>query len=1038
MDEFNNEPLANDDTKNGDESRSFLLDMNTNTSKIKGTDFNLLEDKHLTNDNFEGTSLQASGIEKSKYSLKEGLFDSLALSENKIKYIDDETNLEFRKVDVDNINNDEPFSYIRKMGDYVRDVIDYNKYSKEVEKIGEDVARYVWAYKEGQMGDFDAKKFAKEVLKAGVRNLGGQNLHFAGNVFKMLGANIEEKSAVMGAATGGISLVLPETGKNFKLLGDMLDNVALKFENSDILQPSEDVFDENPSWINFANVVGQGAGSVLSMGVSSKVLGAKATYGLFAMGGAGDVFEESFEKDENIDKANLLASFSGGANFSIDRYFNPLPKQIEKGVKRTSSLIAKEILNAPLREAGSEAMQQIIAENLVRKVGVDDTQQLFEGLIENAIGGMAGSMFVAGGDGLVYVADRTYNEARKKIALKGVTNEELKLYEKSMLELLKQSPKAFDKILGYNLKQNIAEIMSNTKGIKNKYETKKDLKGLPVIYDKMQERIFEATKNKEQSKAVARLYEANALFLKQIGADFSLMKLAEGYLPEVKKDNFLDFMQSQRAKTSNFLFVGVNSKDFDFEKLAEFEELEKEEVDKQVLWQRTGLVRGSDGAVRTILSDEDAKLKLWEDDEYEKYANIYQKELIHDLELLQAQLVYGLSLGKGKTYNTLYQDFYKYLKEHDNEFEKLELKNELDDPYIKAPNWDKIIDEGVALRREQEELLLGQLWTDYQNGVRDFNEEDGKVIEGIKEQKRFDEFLKKYWNTYRDMVMQNLGRDIREDPSDWVMSKEFVERMTSLASKYKKIRKERTNMLNKMGIVNKDRFYHDLDLEETYRIYLTQNKDMLLDRADRNYRPERYKSAYTPMTKGEMFLSQEQYDFIDETPRRVILAYLDNVERYYRLERYLNFAKEVDIQTNIKANRALMSKKNPNIVETKRLLVHNGKEFKLADILEHNRLYTAYPGIEKSIVSFTRLNDSQPYHFYFDKEKGYVFEIDAEQLDYSMLTDLLIKGAQFAIDHKEGYDYQLTDKQRKNFMDRHIYAAKSAMQQYAKDQLELF
>jgi hypothetical protein len=446
MDVLDNKQDINTNSLSGTENRSFLLDDSGNKEVISEGDFDLL--KSINNKDLDQKVLQQDDIVQ----LDD---EAINLAANKIKYIENETNLELRKIDTQGINSDEPFSYLRKMGGYIKEAIDYNKYIREVEKIGEDVARYVWAYKEGNLGDFDQGNFAKEIFKAGARNLGGQNLHLAGNMFKMLGANLEENAKGFGPIVGGVSLVLPDVGENFKLLGDMLDNVALDIENSDILLPAEEVFEEDPNWMNIANVIGQGAGSVLSMGLSSKVIGSKATYGLFAIGGAGDIFDESIDKDGDINKANALASINAGANFAIDKFFNPLPKQLEKGIKRTSSLIAKEILNSPLRETASEVMQQVIAENLVRKVGIDDAQLLFEGVIESAIGGMAGSMFVVGGDGIVYAANKTYENARKKIALKGVTAEELDFYEKNMLELMKLNPKAFDKILSYNLKQHL-------------------------------------------------------------------------------------------------------------------------------------------------------------------------------------------------------------------------------------------------------------------------------------------------------------------------------------------------------------------------------------------------------------------------------------------------------------------------------------------------------------------------------------------------------------------------------------------------------
>ena len=126
-----------------------------------------------------------------------------------------------------------------------------------------------------------------------------------------------------------------------------------------------------------------------------------------------------------------------------------------------------------------------------------------------------------------------------------------------------------------------------------------------------------------------------------------------------------------------------------------------------------------------------------------------------------------------------------------------------------------------------------------------------------------------------------------------------------------------------------------------------------------------------------------------------------------------------------------------NQTDMGRLLVSNGKTFKLDDILEYDTILSNYPDIKESVVSFTRLNDGEPYHFYYDQElMKYVFEVDAEQLDTSMLSDILVKGTNFAVQHKEGFDYSLTEKQRKNFMDRHVFMAKKEFVDDFKDDLK--
>ncbi len=1021
------EELGVENNMSGNENRSFLLEEN-NEDMIASNNDEIVEKK-------------AKAIDLDTVNDLGGVLDE-NLNDRNIKYIDTEHSLEIKDVKYDNIDEDQPLMSIGKMALAIRDGFEHSAFVREVEKIGEDVARYKWAYDEGEFGEFNGRSFAKEVFKAGARGFGSSNLFMISDMLKMLGTNVKNRNFNLGVVTQGVSLVAPNAGDTLNELGEVLENLAYKFNDLSFLKPDSEVFDEDPNWMNLANIIGQGAGNVLSMGGVSKVIGSKATYGLFALGGAGDIFDESMEKDGNINKANLLASSSAGLNYAVDRILNPLPRQVEKGVKTTSKLIAKEILNAPVREGGSEMIQQVIADNLVRKVGIDDTQLLFEGLIESAIGGMAGSMSLVGVDGAIYDARNTYNNAKNKIMLRGVSKEDLDLYEKNMLELFKENPMAFDKILRYNLEQNMNIIKEKSKGIVEKIKVGRELKDFSKIYDEMYNRFREATGDEKQSRAVARLFEANALFLKEIGGDVSFKKLKEEFLPKIKKDNFLDFAASVNAKTSNFQFAGINAKTVNYEKVAEFIEMEKNNVDPQKIWQHTGLIRGSDGELRFEINDDNAKLKLWENMDYEEQAAVYHREIIHDLELMKSHLAYMLSRGKGSDFDALYQDFYKYLQEHDSEFEKLEIKREFDDPYLMSFEWEEILDEGILLRRENEEIAMADLWEEYQNGVRDFNEEDGKVIEGIKEKKRFDEFVNKYWKDPLIRAPQKLGREIRKDTSQWILSDQFVERMKKLARNFQQKRHARADELERKGIVDKRRFYHDLDLEETYELYLAKNGDISENRADRYYRSSAYKKAYEPATMGEKFMALAQYNFVDEMPKKVMLAYLDNVERFYRLEKYINFAKEVEKKTNIKANRSLVGKARNNEllndIEKKRLIVSNGKEFLLEDVLEHKELFEAYPDLQKSTISFTRLKDDEPYHFYWNKNKGYVFEIDAEQLDYSMLTDILLKGTSFAIAHKEGYDYTLTDKQRKNFMDRHIYLAKKSIEGYQKIYLEKF
>ena len=373
-------------------------------------------------------------------------------------YLEEEQNLNFPAFSAETVDEDAPLTSFQIAGKWLRQAADLRNYWALLENFGAQAAEYKWAYDEGKFGTFEAGAFGRELLKAGARGFGADTLRTAGNVLSMFGANLENRNAGTAAVTAGAGLLVPEAGKIFKNIGDKLGEYAGKIENSELLAPAAEAYSEDPNWSKLANVLGQGSSQVLAMGTMAKFIGSGPTYGLFAGGGAGEIFKESYARNGDIDTANTLALISGGTTFAIDRLFSPLPKQIEKDARVTSKMIAREIAGAPLREAGTEVLQQMMAENLVRKVGIDDTQDLFEGLIESALGAIAGSSALMAADGSVYYARKTYENARQRMLLRGVTAEEIELYKNNMMELLKSKPDAFGKVLNYVLERNLQRM----------------------------------------------------------------------------------------------------------------------------------------------------------------------------------------------------------------------------------------------------------------------------------------------------------------------------------------------------------------------------------------------------------------------------------------------------------------------------------------------------------------------------------------------------------------------------------------------------
>lgn len=642
-------------------------------------------------------------------------------------YLEEEQNLNFPAFSAETVDEDAPLTSFQIAGKWLRQAADLRNYWALLENFGAQAAEYKWAYDEGKFGTFEAGAFGRELLKAGARGLGANTLRTAGNVLSMFGANLESRNAGTAAVTAGAGLLVPETGKIFKNIGDKLGEYAGKIENSELLAPAAEAYSADPNWSKLANVLGQGSSQVLAMGTMAKFIGSGPTYGLFAGGGAGEIFKESYAKDGDIDTANTLALISGGTTFAIDKLFSPLPKQIEKDARITSKMIAREIAGAPLREAGTEVLQQMMAENLVRKVGIDDTQDLFEGLIESALGAIAGSSALMAADGSVYYARKTYEDARQRMLLRGVTAEEIELYKNNMMELLKSKPDAFGKVLNYVLERNLqrmsegetiaqggadaatmpeggpaAALMPETGAAtagkstaataesgadaenatvaakrqnRSLAQVRQDVKGFRRLFDEVYKRSLKATGDTGKARIAAGMMQANMMALYEIDGGFSPASLFAGQIPEYKQLAYQEFQKRLSPEAAvMFQFGGVEAKFADFKKLAEAYKLEQQDYSPRLIWSRTGWYRGGDGRWRFEINDSGAKLKIHTDVKADDLPKRYWQTYIRKLEEMEGHDILGLRKYEEilfqdraiikELYNYLYSDFIDFLDKH--------------------------------------------------------------------------------------------------------------------------------------------------------------------------------------------------------------------------------------------------------------------------------------------------------------------------------------------------------------------------------------
>ncbi len=593
----------------------------------------------------------------------------------RFQFLENERNLEFPPFSAATIDPEAPLTGFQAAGEWLKRASDYQIYMDGIQSLGAEAAEYKWAYDQGKMGEFDAKKFGKEALKAGARGLMGETVKTVGNMLYMFGANLEGGKQDENIERSGFAYYMPKAGKLLQDIGSAVSRFSEKVENIELLAPAADIYEEQPTWTKVANVLGQGSAQVLAMGAMSKYIGAAPTYAWFAGGGALDVFHESYEKDQNIGKARTLAAINGATTFAIDKLFSPLPDMVEKNAKVTSKMIAKEIIGAPLREAGTEVLQQMLAENLVRQVGIDDTQDLFEGLIESALGAIAGSTALVGANGSTYYTRKGYEAAREKIMRRGVTSEDVEACTQGMLDFMMKKPEAFEKILSASAEENLRQLKkaADTPDKKTALKAKKaEEKGFKKIYKTVYNKALQQTGDEHTARVFASLMEADAKILRQLGSTETADEFLQNQVPEIKKMAYDAFREKYDAAAGiSYMFGGVKAKNADWGRYAKALEMEAKGYDPQFIWAATGWHRGSEGLMRFEFSDREARLKIAADVPALELPKQYWGRYLNQLQLMETDAIHQLiatkedfveeGLRKMDLTDGFYADFIKFL-----------------------------------------------------------------------------------------------------------------------------------------------------------------------------------------------------------------------------------------------------------------------------------------------------------------------------------------------------------------------------------------
>lgn len=408
-----------------------------------------------------------------------------------------------------------------------------------------DIVEKSWVKKFAESG---LGKFGNTMFQSSTRGI-FETLKGFGDMATFYGDNMiisKDSQELLGLSDATVNR-LNSFGRLWQSAGEKIKQAGDFVLSSPELQLDEEIFEgdivENPSVTRFASAAMSAAPSLLFMTrIAAATKSPALAYYLMAGSESGDLYAEARNTgDQN--KANLLFTGSVAGTALIDFVFKPLDAIMGKTSSSLKSKVFQRI-KAGFLESMPESLQQVW-QNFVRKYGIDDTQNLMEGVIESAIGGFGAGAALAGA--------YQYADAREGLKNKGASDEEInRLIDASTYVLENNADAANDAVFQHINERldNLNKFIEENKGTAEAQKALQTKQELESIYDD----VFNALKDKtgeNNAAASARIWQGFALFASQ-ETGMSPKEYITDYMPKIVKMNYNDFnSQTQRYRTRN-------------------------------------------------------------------------------------------------------------------------------------------------------------------------------------------------------------------------------------------------------------------------------------------------------------------------------------------------------------------------------------------------------------------------------------------------------------------------------------------------------
>lgn len=323
----------------------------------------------------------------------------------------------------------------------------------------------------------------------------------------------------------------------YKRVGEYIEKLWNLGLSSDWLKLDEDIFRgsfiENPSMTRALSLGASAVPSIGWLGGLSKVTGSTALASVMLAGAdADDIYFNAREAGASQNKALGLFAAGTAGTAVLEKYgFEQIFSQ------KVTAPLAKQVFNAMALEGLTEGGQTLY-QNMVKKYGYDETQELFEAVLESVIGGvLSGGAVSSANAGYVRLQN-----ARDRFQEKGMTESGLDQVQEAIAEELGYHRESVSPLFQTRIDQSLSKIDNYIKENESTAEAQK-AQQVKVDLEEVYNRVFDQIKTNDTDKvaaAQAKVVQGVALWGSQ-ELGISPLEYFEQRFPRIEKVAYRDF-----------------------------------------------------------------------------------------------------------------------------------------------------------------------------------------------------------------------------------------------------------------------------------------------------------------------------------------------------------------------------------------------------------------------------------------------------------------------------------------------------------------